>query len=251
MNNKKQVTTLQETYTLPSGGLLNQIPEDYVIRSMTTREEKLRLGTTGRFFKIMSGIIDACVVEPENFSSYDLCLQDFIHLMYKLRTVTYGHDYKPTIRCPHCKNIIQPTIDLDELKCVGLDKKYIEPYNIGELPFKGDSIGLRILTARDVDEISRRADAIKKNFPDALGDQSYAIRLAMMISTVNGEKMDIDSLEDYVDGLMARDSNYITQKYDKIKFGLDTLCSVECSHCGKTVDFALPIDNEFFRPAID
>ena len=64
------------------------------IRSMTTEEEMKRLGYTEQPYKMLSEIIDDCLVDKPGISTYDMCLGDYEFLLHKLRVVTYGSDYK-------------------------------------------------------------------------------------------------------------------------------------------------------------
>ena len=191
---EKFETTLIETYTLPSKGRLDNVSSEIVIRSMTTQEEKLRLGSTGRFFKTMSEIIDKCVVSPENFHSYDLTINDFVFLLYKLRIVSYGNNYKVSLTCPECGKSFTTDQDLDKLNVVELPEEFSEPYDIGKLPRSKKKIGIKLLRTKEIDEIAREADAIKKKYPDAKGDETYPLRLQKQIVLIDGEHV-VDSIK--------------------------------------------------------
>lgn len=63
-----------ESFTLPSKGLVydKKVNPNIKIRSMTTEEEMKRLGHSELPYKLLSEIIDDCLVEKPGISSYDL-----------------------------------------------------------------------------------------------------------------------------------------------------------------------------------
>ena len=112
--------TIQESYTLPSNGMVYNDPVDPAItlRSMTTQEEMRRLSTSVEApYKSTCDVIDACIVgQKPGVSAYDMCLGDYQFLLHKLRTVTYGPEYKLEVKCDACGNIFTSTCNLDDLE---------------------------------------------------------------------------------------------------------------------------------------
>lgn len=246
-------TSITETYTLPSHGKLYEgVPESVTLRSMTTFEEKTRLGSSGPFFSTLSKIIDKCIVDNEaKVSSYDLASPDFQFLMYKLRTVTYGPEYKIEVQCPVCGAINKIIVNLDDLVCNEIDDTNVEPIVIGPLPRSSDTIECRYLSARDIDEIAQKSRQIRKKNPDYEGDPAYLLRLQRMILKINGESVEPHKLEKYVEQMPALDSRYLLNKYDSVKLGLDLSLVHTCTECDSEFSYILPFNDEFFRPTFD
>ena len=71
--------TIAQDFVLPSKGLIyNQsVNPNVKIRSMTTAEEMKRLAYTETPYKLMSEIIDDCLVTKPGISAYDMCLGDY------------------------------------------------------------------------------------------------------------------------------------------------------------------------------
>lgn len=254
MAKNTQNGSITEIYTLPSKGLLygEQFGSEVTIRSMTTLEEKMRLGNQG-FWKTMCSILDAVVVAPESYESRAMTLFDFYFLMYKMRAVSYGPTYKVAVTCPHCgrKEIVK--VNLDELEVKYLNDDVVEPFKIGPLPRSQDELGCRFLRVADSINNEKRAKEILERSPEYSGDPTYILNIASKIVTINGvEKTPIEA-QMYVEKMTAMDSAYFSQAYNKVAevSGMNTLCSDTCSACGGKLKFELPMNSEFFRPTYD
>ena len=110
--------TIAESYTLPSRGKIYDEPVKATVkvRSMTTEEEMRRLAPTDTPYKVMSEIIEDCLVEKPGISVYDMCLGDYQFLLHKLRIVTYGTEYRMMVTCPNCGETYETRISLDDLQ---------------------------------------------------------------------------------------------------------------------------------------
>nr|DAE18940.1 MAG TPA: baseplate protein [Siphoviridae sp. ctiOl67] len=110
--------TISESFTLPSKGLIYDTKFDPIvtIHSMQTRHEMMRLSPGEYPYKSLCDIIDDCMVNDIPISSYDMFFGDYQYLLYKLRTVTYGKEYKLSVTCPICGETYEGSIDLDELE---------------------------------------------------------------------------------------------------------------------------------------
>lgn len=251
MANKGAVT---ETYTLPSKGLLygKDFGSEVTIRSMTTFEEKMRLGNQG-FFKTMCSILDSVVVSPENYDTQAMTLFDFYFLMYKMRTVSYGNIYKVQVTCPNCGHTEICKVDLDTLEINYLSDEFQEPFEIGPLPRSGDTVECRFLRISDSINNEKKAKDILSKSPDYIGDPQYILNKASQIVSINGQEKSSVEIQMYVERMQAMDSAYLSQVYDKITsgVGMSTLCSDTCTSCGEELKFTLPFNSEFFRPTYD
>lgn len=251
---KAKLSTVQETYKLPSLGKLygEGFPQDVTIRSMTTFEEKMRLGNQG-FWKTMINIINSVVTEPEHFDASEMTLFDFYFLMYKMRTVSYGPTYKVLVTCPHCGKQMTSKVNLDELEVKYLPEEFTEPFTIGPLPRSGDTLQCKFVRVRDEMINERRAKEILKDHPDYIGDPDYILSRTSQIAMVNSEELVPIGLQMYVEKMTAMDSAYFQQAYNKAVngYGLEMNAKDVCPHCNEEVEFSLPFNSEFFRPTFD
>lgn len=250
----KNKTTVQETYQLPSLGKLygEDFPSEVTIRSMTTFEEKMRLGNQG-FYKTMVNILDAVVTSPENFDTTQMTLFDFYFLMYKMREVSYGPIYKVSVTCPHCHKQVICKVNLDDLKVEYMKDDQKDPFTIGPLPRSGDTLMCRHLRVSDVMKNDRKAKDILREHPDYIGDPKYILDKASQIVSVNGETLMQPEAQLYVEKMDALDSAYFDQAYNHKTngIGLDMTCTETCENCGESIKFDLPFNSEFFRPTFD
>ena len=246
--------TIVKDFILPSKGLIYKVPFDPQIslRSMTIAEEMRRLQITDDTYKVLSGIIDDCLESKLPMSCYDMCIGDFEFLLYKLRVVSYGPEYKLAITCPYCNEITKAKISIDELDLFEYNEE-VEKLKTFTLPKSGDVITLKFQTPRMVDQVVRERKDMKKRFPDLKGDPSILITLAINIESVNGKEMSRTALEEYLKKLGMMDINYITQMMDKLNasIGVDKLIEAKCDNCGNDIITLFRLTNEFFSPSLD
>jgi len=247
------MSTVTSVEVLPTKGKLdgNAIPDGKVtLRMMTAHEEKIRTGSSGvSFWKVMSNIINRCIIEPKNIDTYNLTVIDFIFLMYRLRRLSLGKDYKVNLSsCPHCKKpLTDVSINLDELEVIYLPDDFKEPFRVN-LPKLKWGVDCRLLRVREFDEITDKADKILKEFPDYEGDPQFSLRLKKQIVAINDHRLDDIQLEQIVDKLPYEDELAISNAFDNIDAGLNTDAKYICPRCGKVIEIPLSYTEEFFRP---
>ena len=240
---------IQETFDLPSGGrgYPNGQPKSVTLRAMTTMEEKQRLAGNG--FGSLINLIQSCVVD-ENVKVEDLSMFDVLFLMYKLRIVTYGSDYKLYVVCPSCGEEVELVVNLDNLETIYADDDYTPNFIIDELPISHDKVEARLITAKDILEIEREGRKIKQKFPKYEGDPEYIARYVHKIVSINGETPVYAEVQNWVETLNARDLRQFDIEYAKIdgKYGIQTEINEICPKCGEEISRGMPVTSEFFRP---
>ena len=86
------------------------------MRSMTTVEEMKRLSHSEDAYRLISEIIDDCILDNLGISCYDMHIGDYQYLLHRLRVVTYGSEYKVTTQCPYCGHTDTYKLDEDVLE---------------------------------------------------------------------------------------------------------------------------------------
>lgn len=248
VNNK---VPIQETHTLPSNGLLykdSNIPAEVTIRAMNALDEKRRLSSTG--VSVIPTLLESCVIDPENIDIMSLKLFDLNFLMYKLRIITYGAEYKLNIECPHCGHKSEVIINLDDLPVNMLDDSFVEPFKLDPLPVSGDVIECKMLSIQDYINMENEAKRILSKTPSYVGDPEFILSYKYKIVSVNGEEVPSYKIQKYIEELHARDMRFFDSKYNDLvnNIGLDLSHVEGCSHCGEDINFILPVTDEFFRP---
>lgn len=242
---------MQTTYQIPGFSLYgDKYDKNFVLRPMTTMEEKLRLSSPG--FGTIAQIIRNCLVSNENLDINNLKIFDVQFLMYKLRTITYGEGYDFRLVCPYCGESFPITVDLDTLKSKEVPKEFKEPFDIGPLPISKDVLQCRLFTVKDYLDIISETKARLDRFPEMKDDPSFIIELSKRVVSVNGTVLPPFQLEEYLKSLHARDYQYFDFKYLEIanSFGLDVSnLEATCTHCNKKYTYSLPLTSDFFRPS--
>lgn len=249
LNQLDSLSTITETYYLPSKGRLDGIPNNgqVVLRQMTTHEEKMRTGSSGSFWKVMSTIINRCIVEPKGLDSYKLTMPDFIFLMYKLRIVTYGNNLPVMTKCPHCKRKNKDlTMNLDNLKVVEIPSKLKEPIEVS-LPKSKLNLECKMLRVFEYDQSESEAEKQLEENPSLAADLVSTLRLCRQVKKINGETFSETELRMILDKLPAADSSVLEESLDKWDFGLDLTVEVECPYCNKKYAIKAMAGPDFFR----
>lgn len=247
---------IQETFTLPSLGKCYHVEfnPDITLRSMTTNEEMLRLSPSDRQYKPLCDVIDACIIEKLPISSYDMILADYQFLIHKLRTVTYGNEYKSNSICPYCGNINEDVINLDEMLVIRWDDNVMLPLLEVELPVTKHTVRLRFQTPRMLDDIALELKSINsKTKQKSKIDNTLLLSLRRLIKDVDGEEINAIQLEKFLKDLPMRDTNKIIKRAEKLveRVGIDTQLYPVCKSCGLTYTSSFRTTSEFFGPEDD
>ena len=244
--------TIAEGYTLPSKGKIysENVNPHVELRSMTAREEMRRLSPSSTPLKTLADIIEDCCIEKPAIHVYDMSLGDYEFLLHKLRIVTYGEDYKVSLRCSECGEMIETVAKLDQLGVKEFDEEKIRELQTFSLPSSGRIISLNFLTPRRVEEMEVKVKDMKRRYKTATIDFETLVRVLCNIDLVDGEKKNEHELEQLITNLPARDLQKILNHIDKLnqQIGLDNILYLACPKCGEEVTTFFRFGPEFFRP---
>ena len=245
---------IQEKFLLPSNGRLYaglDIPKEVNLRAMSTLDEKIRLASNNPF-KTTPALVKNCLVGSD-FDTENLKLFDLYFLMFKLREITYGSDYKVELTCRECGTKQKVNIDLSSLDVTMLDDEDTEPFII-DLPKSKDHLACRYLSCKDLNELQNEVKRIQMKNPEINeSDVSFIPGLCARIVSVNDEVLPKHKLIQYMQEMHAMDYNYFDKKYIEItnKPGINLNYVETCEKCGMPMVFEVPILGEFFSPSID
>ena len=246
--------TINQTFTLPSKGLVYNelVGPDITLRSMTTQEEMKRLSHSDLPYKNICEIIDDCIVSDCKISSRDMCLADYQFLLYMLRVVTYGNNYKLTTTCPYCGCGNVDTIDLTKINLVDYDQKQVSKYLSFELPVTKSKIEIYLQTPRMVDTAQYNTKEYRKKTGQNI-DYTTVFTIQELIKSIDGEPVNPIKITEWIKNLPMADTNTILNYADKANrsFGLDNNLHCFCEVCGLDYFVSLRADREFFRPTLD
>ena len=244
--------TIGECADLPSRGLIygNGAGAQIELRSMTARDEMKRLAPSNSQFKTLADIIEGCMIEKYPVHVYDMALGDYEYLLHRLRIVTYGDEYKMSLRCPYCGEYIDATAHLEQLHIREFDKEAFDAARTVTLPRSGSTVTLNYQTPRMLDENDVKVKDLKRRFKEAEVDFGLMTTLTSAIDTVDGLHMDEVKIEGFVNRLPALDMNKILNAIEALNnsIGIDNSLIVDCSKCGGEVPTSFRYGSEFFRP---
>lgn len=253
MNSERQTDyTIMEGYELPSKGKIynTSVNPHIELRSMTARDEMKRLSPSSTPLKTLADIIEGCCIEKPGVHVYDMSLGDYEFLLHKLRIVTYGEDYKVSLRCPDCGEVVETVAKLGQLNVKDFDEDEINSLQTFSLPKSGYTITLNFLSPRMVEEMEVKVKDMKRRHKTATIDFETLVRMLTNIDLVNGEKKSETELIDFVTNLPALDLQKILNNIDKLnqQIGLDNILYLTCPRCGEEVTTFFRFGAEFFRP---
>ena len=244
--------TIMERYELPSKGKIysENVNPHIELRSMTARDEMKRLSPSSTPLKTLADIIEGCCVEAPAIHVYDMALGDYEFLLHKLRIVTYGEDYKVSLRCPGCGEVIETVSKLGQLEVKEFNEDEVKALQTFTLPKSNRLITLNFLSPRMVEEMEVKVKDMKRRYKNATIDFETLVRLLTNIDLVDGEKKSETELENIITNLPALDLQKILNNIDKLnqQVGLDNLLYLTCPKCSEEVTTFFRFGPEFFRP---
>ena len=235
---KQTQYTIGETVELPSKGLIydKQFDPHISLRSMTARDEMKRQNPSSTQFRNLADIIEGCMIEKPAVHVYDMAIGDY--------------EYKISIRCPHCGEVVDTVAHLDSLAVKDFDIDEFEKKRTIVLPKSGKTVRLKFQTPRMLDEAEAQVRELKRRFGTAEIAFDLLVLLKSVIDTVDGSSLEGNALETWINALPAMDMTKIVNSVDELNamVGIDNKLFVDCNKCGGEVRTSFRYGPEFFRP---
>ncbi len=214
------------------------------VKPMTIEEEKVlstpRLIRSG---EAIDRIFESCMYE--NIPAGKLLSPDRIFLLFYIRAISYGPEYDVEIKCPSCNTTYNESINLNTLEI-----NYCKDDFTGEVqctvPDSGLDIWYRLPCGEDERQLTKYREMRVKNFSGST-DDTLVRRNIMLISRINTID-DRISIEQIVNNLSVKDSNYLRDQINNPGFGPQTDIFMTCPYCYHGWELDLPIDANFFFP---
>lgn len=243
----------QETYTLPSKGLVynpeDGIPASITLRRMTTKEDKIRLRNQTED-RIRKDILQACIVEP--IDAGKLKLMDANLLLFRLRALSLLDDtYKIQCYCGKCGTQFIHQINLSEVPVNYMTEEKLAKLKV-ELPMSKAKIDFKYPSLNDMIVMGDNLRNYFERFPDAdRTEVLYTISTILYMDKVNGHSLMTEELENWVDKLDILDSRALKNIINDldVTYGFEDNLKTKCPSCKAVVSHSLPITNELFNPS--
>ena len=239
--------SLGKTYPL---GRDDKPIDKVTLRAMTAKDENILHSPA----YVQSGfafvkVVQSCITPPINIEVADMLVGDANLLLFMLRVLSYGNEYKASgVECPECKAKFE--FDFDLTKGSSTKELIVEPTRPNEnrfdfaLPQSGHKIEFMLETRTVNNEIEAINKKLKKNH----SEQSVTTRLKNLILTIDG-KEDKKLIAEFVDEhLTSKDSLALRNYMNSISPRLDLKQQIICPECGETVEVDIPLDYTFLYP---
>lgn len=243
----------QETYTLPSKGLVyapeDNIPAALTLRRMTTKEDKMRLRNQSEE-QTRKDLLQACIIEP--IDAGKLKLMDANFLLFRLRGISLLSDiYKIYCRCPNCGTEFIHEVNLLDIPIKYMNKEKLEKLNT-ILPISQAKIELHYPSIDNIISIGKELREFTSRYPNAdRGEYLYTLSASVYIDKVNGNKLMREEIENYLDSMDILDSRSLREAISSLddEYGFEDTLVGKCPTCDNDVKHGLPITSELFTPS--
>lgn len=244
-----------EKIALPSGGrMYKNLTNDPDILNgfiymypMTVKEEEIL--STGRFLKSGAAtrmVIDNCIAS--DIDAKDILLFDSNYLLFYLRSISYGDEYKFTLKCANsaCEQDFDHTVEITKLGFEELPEDVEEPIKI-VLPKTGYTVQTVLPRLFHSEQIYQRNIKKKKSTTDADSRMvDNLLSTIVKITDPDGEEVGAGDWEQFLEAIPGMDRAELKDKTD-FSTGVDKLDGVVCPYCTTDYSGTIPIGTEFFR----
>lgn len=241
--------TEEHEIQLPTNGLLYQDCDDSDIKTgmiklkpMSLADEEIISNQTyiknGSVFR---KLLDNCITS--NINARELTPYDTYYLLYALRRITYGEDYKFEITCPNCGKKFDYSLNVSDMSFEELKPEdNVKPIVTIKLPVSKFTVTIKMTTLGTDEEIARLS-RVSDAGETILG---YVARTEALLDQ-NGDPISPDDYVDFYEALPGRDRAEITKAFEKIDDLKIPEVTVTCPKCGEETEMQVPFNKEFFR----
>ena len=244
MENKFNLPT--EMVELPSKG--TPYPKDSILATgkiemkyMTAKEEDILTNTNYiRQGVVVDKLLKSLIISDINYE--DLLTGDKNAIMIAARILAYGANYE------FMYDTVSQVVDLATIESKTLHEDFLKAKG-NEFPFKlphtDNTVTFKLLTHGDESKIDQEIKGLQKIGTEGTSD--VTVRLAHMITSVNGSRERSDIREFVNKYFLSKDAREFRKYYNTISPDLDLKIQVVTSDGGQE-DIDLPIGISFFWP---
>ena len=204
--------------TLPSGQVVRISPINFEVEKQMVSRQDATEDTT-------DFVLERCV---QGADLDDLLNIDATYILFKIREISYGPEYKFTLGCPSCGTEQHFSVNVDKLPVERLED--IKPVAT-RLPMLGKDIVVRRATRADKQWLSE-GEVLMDN-------------LWRFVESIDGvDRRDV--ISKVIPKLTAGDVDTIVGIVTASEYGLQTTIRIKCNHCGHDGPIELPLTQGFF-----
>lgn len=213
---------------------------------MTATEEDILVN--GRFLK--SGvatrmILDNCIAS--GIDAKDLLVFDSNFLLFYLRQISYGDEYKFGIKCPACRKQFTHKVEISKLAFEELPKELEEPIEV-KLPVSKYTVNLLLPRVYHSEIIYQKRAEIQdeEELDKGLKLLSTVMATTISIQTDRGEEVPKKDWEDFFGAIPGMDRAILSER-TTFTTGIDDIKGLDCPFCDEKFNTTVPMGIEFFR----
>jgi hypothetical protein len=249
MKKKKSKFCFMESNRIPllSGGRYYLDAEDEDLRNgfiklypISMAEEEVL--TNQAYLKSNSAfriLFENCMAS--NYDASRLLSYDVYYLLYALRNISYGSDYKFDCKCAECGKEFKKEINIEEVDWEEIPN---DVKDVNEIKLSvGYTVKIRLARLADEEESTRLKQTKKyEDVPDRIVN---LVVQTLEIKDPDGELVNPNDWADFYEALPGKDRVLIQKCFE---FANNVpMVSIICPKCGATRQVAIPMDRDFFR----
>ena len=199
------------------------------LRPVNFEDEKAMTVAKGQGENALNLLLSRCL---QGEDIHNLLVMDKVVATYKLRSISYGNDYKAIAICESCKSENELNVPLDQLPMNQIKEDAQDPRKI-TLPVLKKEVVVRFPRVRD-EEFLKDEAAIFDNlwrFVEAVDGNSDKTFVAAFLKDAR---------------LPLRDAHAILNEILGKDLGIQTVIKFNCQTCNKANIINLPISPDFF-----
>lgn len=236
------------TFELPTGYLdtnTQELIKTVVLKEMTGEEEDLLANPKINAFFKMNKLMQNCTESIGQYTDKEkvadilksLVANDRHFIIYKIRQITFGDNYKFQVECPECKKSQVGVVKISSIEIPSLKDPKKRLYT-GILPKSGMEYCWKV--------IDGKAEDISKGLnPNASKESMFSIMLLQRVQSLGGSKVDLKTLKK----LSSVDRSHLRNEIIETEGRVDDNIDMECKFCGTEFDVEADIaKQEFFFP---
>lgn len=197
---------------------------------------------------VIDSLLESLIVD-KNINYNDLLLVDKNGLTLAARMLLYGPKYKTSVKCQICDENNIEEYDISEFESKDID---LEQYPAGinnflfTLPTSKINIEFKLLTVGDEKSINNELKNNRKIKTNV--DSEITTRLSYVIIKY-GNETNRQKIKHLISTeMLTLDSRAFREHVADIAPNIDMSVNFQCSSCGNTSEFDLPLDTQFFWP---
>lgn len=238
-----------ELVPLPSHGKFYQDSDDENLRKgfvaltpMSLSDEEILTNKAylknGSTFRIL---YDTCMAS--NYPAKKILSYDATYMMYTLRSITYGNDYKFKVTCADCGKDFDFTMDISDIEWKEFTQD-TEDVRVIKLPKSKYTVTMPLSRLGDEEnlELLKKQNARNEMATDTV---LTFVNKTTSIQDENGEEIDPADWIEFYYCLPGLDKATINKAFEDAVNQPEVTCT--CPHCGNVVKMDVPITAEFFR----